>query len=125
MRQLISYGVIGIVSNTLGYALYLFLTWVWLEPKVAMTLLYGAGATLSFLANRRLTFMANDGVLGSGARFLLAHLLGYALNLILLITLVDKMGYPHQWVQLAAILFVAVFLFFMMKRFVFRQVGVP
>jgi hypothetical protein len=37
------------------------------------------------------------------------------------ILLVDMLGYPHQWVQIAAIFVVAGFLFIAFKYFVFRD----
>jgi hypothetical protein len=51
----------------------------------------------------------------------LAHVVGYCLNLSLLLVFVGKLGYPHQWVQGAAILIVACYLFLAFKFFVFRN----
>lgn len=119
LRQLCSYGMIGILTNCLGYALYLFLTHLWSSPKLTMTLLYSAGALIGFFANRRFTF-CNDGRIGVvGMRYMFAQLFGYLLNLSLLVLFVEWLGFAHQPVQAVAIVVVAIFLFFILRFFVF------
>lgn len=119
--QLIKYGVIGLVTNSAGYLLYLFTTHMGVSPVVAMTLLYALGATIGFIGNRKLTFSYTGSVVGSGVRYILSHLAGYALNLAILVIFVDQLGYSHEIIQAIAILCVAAFLFVMFKVFVFRS----
>jgi len=57
--------------------------------------------------------------MGAGVRYVIAHCIGYLLNLSILIVFVDKLGYAHQWVQAIAIFVVAAFLFLAFKVFVF------
>lgn len=118
--QLIMYALVGLLSNACGYALYLMLTEMGSTPKLTMTALYMAGALISFVGNRRLTFFYQGGTLGSGIRFVLAHAAGYAINFCLLAVFVDHYGYAHQWVQAAAIFIVAGYLFVALKFFVFK-----
>lgn len=120
-RQLFSYALVGILSNLAGYALYLLLTHLGCTPKLTMTALYASGATLGFFANRRFTFRHDGHIGAAGLRFLLAHALGYLLNLALLVLFVDALGYAHQLVQAVAIVIVAVFLFVLFRGFVFVQ----
>lgn len=47
-RQLFSYALIGILTNVLGYAFYLLLTYLWDAPKITMTALYFVGASIGF-----------------------------------------------------------------------------
>ena len=119
--QLIKYGIIGLLTNTAGYLLYLVVTYIGITPIWSMTLLYAIGAGIGFVGNRRLTFAYEGGIIGSGIRYVLVHLAGYALNFVILITFVDRLGYPHQIIQAFAILTVAAFLFIMFKFFVFRS----
>lgn len=121
VSQIIKYGIVGVVSNLAGYSAYLIATYFGGEPKITMSVLYLIMALLSFLGNRKLTFAYTGGVLGSGVRFAISHILGYIINLIMLIVLVDLMNYPHQWVQASAIIIVAGFLFVMLKLFVFKK----
>jgi putative flippase GtrA len=121
VRQLFSYALIGILTNSLGYAIYLFLTHLWGAPKITMTVLYVIGAVAGFFANRRYTFR-HDGSIGiTGVRYLLAQASGYLLNLTLLLVFVDWLGMAHQIVQAIAIIVVAIFLFLVSRFFVFSK----
>lgn len=121
ISQLFSYGMIGIVGNLAAYLAYLFITYLGGTPKLTMSILYVVTAFASFLGNRKLTFDHKGGLLGSGLRFSIAHVFGYLINLGLLFVLVDKFGYPHQAVQVCAIIIVAIFLFLTFKFIVFRE----
>ncbi|GMR15775.1 MAG: hypothetical protein BMS9Abin31_0065 [Gammaproteobacteria bacterium] len=124
ISQLFSYGMVGIAVNLAAYLAYLFITYLGGTPKLTMSVLYVVTAFVSFLGNRKLTFAYKGGLLGSGLRFSVAHFFGYLINLGLLFVLVDKFGYPHQAVQICAIIIVAIFLFLTFKFFVFREEGV-
>jgi putative flippase GtrA len=121
MRQLIRYGLVGVVSNITIYVVYLLVTFLGVEPKTTMTLVYITGAIIGFAGNRKWTFAHRGNSTNAALRYVLAHLLGYLINLLILVTFVDRLGYAHQWVQAAAIIFVAGFLFIAFKYFVFRE----
>jgi len=119
LRQFSSYVLIGVLINVLGYATYLALTYLWGAPKLTMTALYLLGASIGFLANRRITFQHDGGIGNAGVRYLLAQLAGYLLNLVLLLLFVDWFDFPHQIAQAIAIVVVAIFLFIVLRIFVF------
>ena len=121
MRQLIRYGLVGVASNAAIYFIYLLITYLGVEPKTAMTLVYIIGASIGFIGNRKWTFAHRGDASGAALRYVLAHLFGYLLNFLILFTFVDRLGYAHQWVQAVAILIVAGFLFIVFKYFVFRE----
>lgn len=119
ISQLFRYAIIGFLSNFVGYLVYLVLTYFGGTPKVTMSLLYGVGAAVGFFGNRSLTFEHEGSVINAGVRYLIAHVVGYMINLTILILFVDMFGYAHQWVQAVAILIVAAFLFLVFKFLVF------
>lgn len=119
ISQLFRYGLVGVVTNLALYFFYLSITYLGIEPKKAMTISYIVGVFLGFIGHRKWTFMHKGALLGSGARYIIAHLFGYLINFLILLTFVDKLGYPHQWVQAAAIIVVAAFLFVTFRYFVF------
>ena len=121
MRQLIRYGVVGVVSNAAIYFIYLLITYLGVEPKTAMTLVYIIGASIGFIGNRKWTFAHRGDSSSAALRYVLAHLFGYLLNFLILFTFVDRLGYAHQWVQAVAIMIIAGFLFVVFKYFVFRE----
>lgn len=118
-RQLISFGLVGLLTNGLGYALYLVCVSVWGAPKATMTLLYLLGAVVGFFSNRRFTFHYKGSIGSASGRYIAIQAAGYLLNLAILIIFVDWCGFSHQLVQAVAIIFVAIFLFVMLRHFVF------
>ena len=120
-KQLFRYGLVGIISNSLGYLLFLLITYWGVEPKIAMTLLYAVGATIGFFGNRQWAFAHSGTLLESSVRYVIAHMFGYLINFLILLMFVDRLGYSHQWVQAGAIFVVAGFLFVTFKYFVFPK----
>lgn len=121
--QLVRYGTVGLLSNAVGYVLYLLITGVGVEHKLTMTLLYLVGVLQTFFFNRRWTFR-HDGTHGPAfVRYCLAYGFGYVLNLTALLLLVDMLGYPHQIVQGVMVLVVAALLFVLQKFWVFGRAG--
>lgn len=122
--QFIRFGVVGVATNMLGYLVYLLVA-LWVEPKLAVTLLYPIGVLTGYLGHARYAF-DYAGHHGRGlARYLVAHAFGYGLNLALLHVFVDRMGIAHQLVQFAAIFVVGAFLFVLYRLWVFRNVPDP
>jgi putative flippase GtrA len=120
-KQIFHYGLFGIIRNSLGYSIYLLVTYNGVNPKIVMSFLYVTGATVGFLGNRKLIFAHKGSLAGAGVRYLTTHFFGYLINLTILVVMVDKLGYPHQLVQVIAIFVVAGFLFFAFKFFVFGE----
>jgi len=121
LTQLMRYICVGAISNAAGYTTYLFLTYLGLAPTTAMTLLYISIAGFSFFGNKRITFMYDGHLLGAGMRYLIAHFLGYSINLAILVIFAERLGYNHALVQAVAIVTVAIYLFITLKLFVFRR----
>jgi putative flippase GtrA len=119
MKQLTRYAIIGIASNLTGYVAYLLLTFLYVGPKLAMTLVYVIGALVGFYGNHRWTFAHKGCFITALMKYALTHVFGYSLNFVILYTFVDQMLYPHQVVQAVAIGIVAGFLFLMLKKVVF------
>jgi putative flippase GtrA len=122
-KQLTRYAFVGIVSNLAGYMLYLLASYLGATPKITMTLLYGVGATIGYFGNRSFTFSHKGSLIGPCIYYLVAHFIGYFINLVILIIFVDRFMYPHQLVQGIAILVVAGFLFIAFKFIVFTNLN--
>jgi putative flippase GtrA len=121
MKQLLRYGLVGVVSNLIIYSFYLFITYIGIEPKRAMTLVYIIGASIGFVGNRRWTFDHGGNISSAALRYFLTHIFGYMINFLIIFTFVDILGYAHQLVQAAAVIIVAGLLFFLFKYFVFPE----
>lgn len=121
IKQLIRFGIVGVISNMVGYVIYLLITYAGVEPKLTVSVLYPIGALLNFVGNKKWTFGSSGSSLKTGFRHVLVFALGYVLNIVMLLVFVDQMGFAHQLVQLAAVFVVALYIFVAMKFFVFAD----
>lgn len=124
-RQFIRYAIVGLASNAVGYGLYLGLTHVGLGPKMAMTLLYGIGVLQTFIFNKRWSFRFAGPAAPALVRYAMVYALGYVINFLVLMLLVDQAGLPHQCVMAGLVVFMALFFFVGQKFWVFRQAPAP
>lgn len=122
LGQLARYGVVGVLNNFLGYLIYVVVTWLWLEPKLAVTLMYPVGALTGYFGHARYAFQYNGRVSHGLLRYSIAHLIGYGANIGILYVLVDWLGYPHQLIQALAIVVVGGLLFILFRYFVFPKI---
>lgn len=122
LGQLVRYGVVGLVSNGIGYLLYLGITAAGVGPKLAMTILYVIGVIQSFIFNKGWSFRYSGRLGPSFLRYCAAYAIGYFVNLVILLFAVDYIGWPHQIVQGVAVLLLALLLFTLQKYWVFRPI---
>jgi hypothetical protein len=94
------YVFVGLASNSTIYLIYLAITFLGMDHKLAMSILYVIGTFISFF---------------------LVYLAGYLTNLFLLFYFVDLLQYPHQLVQIFSIFLIAVLIFLLSKFFVFHS----
>ncbi len=121
LRQFLRYGLVGLISNAVLYLVYLALTAVGTEPKLAMTLLYALGVAQTFMFNKHWSFRHGGKHGPAFARYCMSYGLGYVINYLALFVLVDHLGYPHQIVQGVLVLSLAVMLFLLQKFWIFRS----
>jgi putative flippase GtrA len=123
LAELVRYAIVGLILNFIGYVMYLAVTAYWLSPVVTVSIFYPLSVLAGYCAHRRHTFRHDStGLHGLKLiRYIVVYAVGYLINIALLDYLHGVLGYPHQWVQAAAIFVVAGFLFVAMKFFVFRE----
>lgn len=118
--QFIKYGIIGLSSNVFLYLVYLLITKLGVEPKIAMSILYMVGVLQTFFFNKKWTFRHKGDNRTTLIRYSIAYLLGYLVNLFVLVIFVDIFSYPHEIVQAIMIFVLAVMLFLLQKFWVFK-----
>lgn len=123
--QFLRFAVVGLASNLLCYLVYLGLSTLGMDPKLAMTILYAVGVAQTFVFNKRWTFRHDGAAAVQFYRYCTVYFLGYLLNLAVLYVLVDLYGFPHQVIQAAMIFLLAALLFLAQKFWVFRPVQRP
>ena len=124
MAQLVRYTALGLAANLAGYILYLVLTTlIQLSPLAAITIVFSSVSTANFLGNKVWTFDDQDPVRKTAPKYLAAQALGYFTNLGFMQIFHTILSFPHAFVQLLSLVFVAVELFLLSKFFVFRASG--
>jgi putative flippase GtrA len=121
MGELVRFGIVGVAHNLLGYLVYLLITWLGTDPKVAVAILYPIGTAVSFFANRQWTFEDKGHVGQSMTRYISMHAFGYVLNIFIIYLGVDVLAFPHQLVQLFAMGFLAMLFFLISKLLIFNE----
>jgi putative flippase GtrA len=119
--QFTRYALVGLAVNLALYMLYLLVTELGMGHKTAMTALYVLGVLLTFTFNRNWSFSHDGQIPATLVRYIVAYSSGYLINLVLLFSLVDVRGLPHQWVQGVMIFSLAVYLFLLQKFWVFKD----
>lgn len=122
LGQLIRYGIVGGLSNGVGYLLYLAITAAGMEHKLAMTLLYAVGVAQTFIFNKRWTFRSDDPSGSAIVRYLAVYALGYFINYLVLLLFVDIGEMPHQMVMAGLFVLMAIYFFLAQKFWVFRTI---
>jgi len=119
-RQFARFAVVGVLSNLSLYGIYILLTRASLQPQVAMSITYLGGVLLAFFLNRYWTFAHRGNNQSALTRYVVVYACGYIINYLMLSTLVDDFGYPHEIVQACLILLLAVGFFLAQKYWVFK-----
>jgi putative flippase GtrA len=120
-KEFARYVIVGTGSNVTAYLLYLLLTANGMAHTLAMSLLYGACVLQTFVFNRRWTFGHRGARPAVFFRYCLTYAVGYVLNVLALLVLVDRCGYSHQVVQGVMILCLALAVFLSQKYWVFQS----
>lgn len=121
MGQLARYGLVGLSLNAGLYGVYLCLTALGLWPALAATAVFLMGIPLSLMAHGRLTFRVPGVDRVRQLYFAGGYLVGYVVQIGLLLGLYRGLGLPHQLSQLCAMAGVALVLFFYQRRVVFGR----
>lgn len=121
LTQFIRYGVVGLTSNAVIYLVYIILTHLGINPKLAMSLLYVVGVFQTFVFNKKWAFQFEGAAAPAIVRHFMTYAVGYAVNFLALILLVDQFGLPHQEVQALMIFVVALMLFVVQRYWVFPK----
>lgn len=125
LPRLIRYGLVGMFSNLMGYGIYLGITWLGVDPIVTVSMLYPIGAFIAYFGHARVSFSYRGDHVSGLSRYVVAHAIGYGTNILLLYVLSDRLGFPHQLVQVGAIFIVAGLLFVLLRYYVFRTNSLP
>ena len=118
--QLVSFALVGLVTSTALYGLYLYLTFIGAHPLAAMSVAYVTGVVLSFTLQGRITFAGLSTSRYTFIRYVAVYAMGYVFNAVGLFLAITGWGVPHYWAQLCMIGLTAAFLFILQRWWVFK-----
>jgi putative flippase GtrA len=107
--------------NVVGYAVYIGLTEIGLDPKVAATICFAGAVLAGFTLNRRWTFRDAGDPRRALVRYSIVYGAAYAWNIAGLYVFVDLLHYPHQIVQAAIFVSNAGVLFCLQRFWIFSS----
>jgi len=114
------YIFIGIILNASGFLFYIFLTTLDITPAFSMSIVYILFTSLAFFLHKNYSFQKE-----SSAKpfipFLLIHISAYTLNLLSIYIFVYMLNFPHQLIQGISVIFLALYLYLMMRSYVFKS----
>jgi putative flippase GtrA len=121
IAQFLRYVTVGVLSNLVLYVLYLIGTGLGVGPKLTMTMLYSVGVLQTFFLNKYWAFGDRGSEGAALARYCIAYASGYALNYAILAIFVDRLRFSHHYVQGAAMVLLALYLFVLQRTWVFAD----
>ncbi|RUR08746.1 GtrA family protein [Legionella sp. km772] len=121
VKQIVRYGIVGLLNNGFGYLIYLLVTYFWLEPKLAVTVLYPIGVLMAYWGHAKYSFKSDQIDRNSFIRYVVTYIIGYIINFLALYIFSDIYGFPHQLIQVISIFVVAGNVFLLLKFFVFPK----
>ena len=119
--QAVRFFIVGVFTNVSLYIVYLLITWLGLDHKLAMTLVYISGVLMGFTLNRNWSFRHRGHTSHGFIRYSVMYAVGYLVNLTVLYLLVDIAGYPHQIIQLLIAMLLAIMFFVLLRLWVFND----
>ncbi|WP_160108874.1 GtrA family protein [Pseudomonas izuensis] len=122
MKQLIKFIFVGVLNTLLGYAIIFSCMYLLGATAVVSNVIgYATGLVLSYVLNRKITFQSTSKSRSEIFRFLLVFLVAYFSNLGVLLMLI-RIGSVHEGLAqvLAGIVYVFVS-FFLNKYYVFYR----
>jgi len=121
VKQFFMFSFVGISTNLLGYAGYLFLTGMALTPKISMTIVYLLLTMFSYLGNSYFTFKSIKEKKNAFIKYVFIYVIGYIFNFLILMFFVDILSIDHKIVQFFSIFTVAILMFVVSKFWVFKE----
>ena len=122
LSQLWKFGLIGVSNNICFYVFYLVMTSFGISPLASMTVCFFLAVSFSWVFNGIYTFRV---ALSQASRdkILIAYGVAYLVHFCCLWLLTQVYKLPHQLAQGAIMIFIALVMFLVQKKWVFADNG--
>lgn len=110
----------GILTNAIGFSLYLIIVEFGVHPKISMSVLYWFSVIFTFLVNRTFVFNSKNNPLLSFFKYFAVYLIGYFFSWSFISFLLDVLILSHVFSIILANCLMAVYFYFMQRHLVFK-----
>lgn len=126
VAEAIRYGLIGAVNSVLTLAIiFALIYWLDAQPLVANAIGYAIGFCCSYTLNRLWTFRSQAPLGRSVGRYVIAALIAYGLNALVIHFGIEWGGVSVYWIQPVGAVVYTVSLFVLSRVWVFRHNHAP
>jgi putative flippase GtrA len=123
-KQLVRYGIVGVLITTLGQAVYFILAETGTtSPLVAIAIAWIVGVTVGYFAHGWVSFAghgARDDHAAMSTRFAVVNVIGYVLNSFWVWLLVERLGGPTWWPIPPNVILTPLMTFWLHRHWTFR-----
>jgi|TARA_B110000444_G_C18418621_1_gene401364 putative flippase GtrA len=120
VNQILQFGWIGLMTNIIGYLLFLFCTlYLKFSPYLVISFLYPLAITATYILNKKRTFKQAKEKKNQKILFIIIYLSGYLLNIIILYIATTIFFLSSYLAQGLAIIVLGIYLFLMQKKYVY------
>ena len=121
-NQLIKYSSVGILTNAIGYILYIFISnFIGLNPPIAAILSGFAVIGLSYHLNSNFTFKSKNKGLESVMSYFMLYLSAIFLHSFMIFIFSNILGFAHEIIAAISLLAISLSLFLIQKFYFFKK----
>lgn len=121
LRQIATFGIAGVIATLVHVVLGVSLNrFAGLTPFTANLIAFPAATCVTLFGNSRLTFKGHGGGAPSVAKALATVLFGLALNQLIVVIVVERLGYSYEVALIVIIAAVPAMTFLLFKFWAFR-----
>ncbi len=121
-NQLIKYSSVGVLTNTIGYILYIFISnFIGLNPPIAAILSGFAVIGLSYHLNTNFTFNSKKKGLESAMSYFVLYLSAIFLHSFMIFIFSNILGFAHELIAAISLIVISLSLFLIQKFYFFKK----
>lgn len=111
----------GVVNTLVGFSIIFLMMGAGVSPLVSNIAGYSVGFVLGFVVSKKIVFRSNGSFIWESVRYLVAFLLAFALNLIVLHVLLTWTELPPVFLQVVAAICYTTLMYCLTRYFVFSR----
>ena len=122
VNQIIKYSSVGMLTNIIGYILYIVMSnFIGLNPPVAAILSGFMVIGISYLLNARFTFKSKNKGLISAANYFLLYICAILLHSLIIFIFSGILDFAHEIIAAISLIIISCSLFLIQKFYLFQS----